>query len=529
MKKTVSLLLTATLLFTLIFCAVGAPASAAETASIKVGGKTYTAEVGSYVEYDLSLSYTGNKLASAQAELAVDFSALNGYTQAELDSKKSSVAPYTSANSVVLRTEKSGRLGYDGYAMNFVNPSGYSFSPAHVVLTLVFKVEKTGTYDLSAKLRYVEDIDGKTVVNGSYGVLDNGFKITESLEPTNLAVPQLSVTNVTDGLKIKWNRVKGASAYRVFYKNSNGWNRLADTADTSYTDDKVTDGDTYIYTVRCVSTDGSHYVSDFYRAGKKQTYHAAPKLTVAYGEDNVKLSWTATKGAAKYRVYYYYNNGWKKYKELTTTSCTDTSLASGYTRTYTVRSLDSKNNFISAYYPGTAIDFHTAPTVSLSLAPDGVNISWNNVPGAEKYRVFKSTGSGWTILQDTAAASYTDKDVQSNNTYTYTVRCINEAGTKYTSTYRAGVSIKYFAAPLLTLGRASNGVSVKWNASAGASKYRLYYLTADGWKKISDITGTSYVDTTVKKGETRTYTMRAMDASGNLISSFYKDGFTITF
>lgn len=530
MKKHLSVFLTAALLFTIILSALGAPAAALkQTATIKAGDKTYTAEIGSYVEYDLSIYYPKSKLASAQVELAVDPSALSGYTQAELDSQKASIAPYTSSSSVLMLSSKSGRLGFDGYVMNFANPSGYSFTSSHVVLTFVFKVEKAGTYDLSARLRYVEDVNGKAIVDSNYNVLDQAFSFTESIEPTNLAIPQLSVTNEPDGLRIRWSKVKGASGYRVFYKGASDWQRLADTKDTSYLDKNVTDGNTYTYTVRCLSSDSSHYVSYFVRDGKKQVFHAAPKLTVSHGEDSVKLSWTTTKGAAKYRIYYFYNGGWKRFKDLVSTSYTDTTLASGYSRTYTVRSLDSKNNFISSYYPGTTIDFHTAPVVNLSLAADGVNVSWANVPGAAGYRVFKYGSSGWTRLADTDATSYIDKNVSSASSYTYTVRCINADGTEYTSDYRAGVSIKYYAAPVLTLSRASNGVSINWNAVTGASKYRLYYMASSGWTKIADITGTSYVDTSIKSGETRTYTMRAMDANNNHLSWYYKEGFTITY
>ncbi len=184
---------------------------------------------------------------------------------------------------------------------------------------------------------------------------------------------------------------------------------------------------------------------------------------------------------------------------------------------------------MSAYYPGVTIEFHSAPTVSLSLAANGVNVRWPNVPGAVKYRVYSYVNKTWTKICDTESNSYLDTNVQSNTSYTYTVRCINEDGTAHTSDYRAGVSIKYYAAPKLTLSAASSGVSIKWNSISGASKYRLYYMTSDGWKKITDTASTSYVDTSIKKGETRTYTIRAMDANGNHLSWYYQEGFTITY
>ena len=75
----------------------------------------------------------------------------------------------------------------------------------------------------------------------------------------------------------------------------------------------------------------------------------------------------------------------------------------------------------------------------------------------------------------------------------------------------------------------SSGVSIDWNATTGASKYRIYYKSADGWTKLADTTETSYTDTTVTSGTTRTYTARAMDSGNNHLSWYYPDGFTITY
>ena len=51
----------------------------------------------------------------------------------------------------------------------------------------------------------------------------------------------------------------------------------------------------------------------------------------------------------------------------------------------------------------------------------------------------------------------------------------------------------------------------------------------NGWTKLTDSTGTSYVDSDVKDGTPYTYTIRAMDANDNHLSWFYTDGFTITY
>ncbi len=69
---------------------------------------------------------------------------------------------------------------------------------------------------------------------------------------TYISVPELvSAKKVTSGVKFTWKAAAGAEKYRVYRKTDGGsWKYLAQTARTSYTDKKVSDGKTYAYTVR---------------------------------------------------------------------------------------------------------------------------------------------------------------------------------------------------------------------------------------------------------------------------------------
>ncbi|MCD8127625.1 MAG: hypothetical protein LUD82_09360 [Clostridiales bacterium] len=94
----------------------------------------------------------------------------------------------------------------------------------------------------------------------------------------------------------------------------------------------------------------------------------------------------------------------------------------------------------------TETTFKVAPPqlISVSNEATGVKVAWNAYSGAVKYRVFrKISGGSWEKVGDTTSTSYTDTTAVSGTTYTYTVRCINSAGTGYTSAYRAGKSITY--------------------------------------------------------------------------------------
>ena len=527
-KRIICTLLMLTLILSLL--SITAPVSAdTATATVRVGGQSYTVAVGDFVEYDISLSYPAKKLSSAQIELPVDFSGLSGYTQDELDQFTSRIAPTTKDSVVALRFDGDGAVVNSGYVMNFCSLNGIDFGTEQTALSLIFGVEKAGTYDLSAKVRFVEDIDGKTIVDSNYNCTDTAFKYTESLYDVDLEAPKVSVATGAGGMRISWEPVPRASLYRVYYKGSNGWTKLTDTTETAVLDTEVSSGNRYTYTVRCLSADGSRFISDYDHDGKSAVYYPAPILKLSNGEDCVNISWDPVDYASSYRVYYKNGGSWTKLTDTTGTSCRHEGVVSGTDYTYTIRSMDSSGKHLSWYYDGFTIKFIKAPDIKLSNAADGVKISWDKVDGAVKYRLFYYGSRGWTRLADTAETSFVDTDVTSSYNYTYTARCITEDGSEYTSDYRPGRSIRFYAAPILSLKNGEDNVRLSWNAITGASSYRVYYKGGNGWTKLTDTADTSCTDGNVVSGREYTYTIRAMDGNGNHLSWYYADGFTIKF
>ena len=270
---------------------------------------------------------------------------------------------------------------------------------------------------------------------------------------SNLATPKISKTeNVNGGVKISWNKVNKAEVYRVYYKGSKGWTRLADTTSTSYTDSKVASGKTYTYTVRCLNKSKNKFTSGYDSKGAKATFIATPKISKTENVNGgVKISWGKSNGAEKYRVYYKGSKGWTRMVDTTSTSYIDKDVSSGKNYTYTVRCINSSaTKFTSGYdSKGKSVKYISAPKITKAESVDGgVKISWNKSNGAEKYRVYYKGSKGWTRMVDTTSTSYIDKDVSSGKNYTYTVRCINSSATKFTSGYDSkGKSVKYISAP----------------------------------------------------------------------------------
>ena len=347
----------------------------------------------------------------------------------------------------------------------------------------------------------------------------------------NLPAPQITgLANTTGGIKISWNKVDGAYGYRLYYKPaSGGWKRFKDTTATSFTDSGVVPSKTETYTIRCIDKNGNT-ISGFNSTGWSKKYTpAAPtvsKLDITTG--GIKLSWNKIAGVYGYRLYYKPAlGGWKRFKDTTATSFTDSGVSPNRTETYTIRCIDKNGNTISSFNSNGWSKKYTpvAPTISkLENTSGGIKISWNKIAGVYGYRLYYKTSSGgWKRFKDTTATSFTDSGVSPNRTETYTIRCIDKNGNTVSGFYSRGWSKKYTpVAPTITrLSNTSKGVSVTWNKIAGVYGYRLYRKYDGGsWTKVKDTTSTSFTDSGAKKGKKATYTVRCIDRKGKTVSGF---------
>lgn len=348
---------------------------------------------------------------------------------------------------------------------------------------------------------------------------------------TFLSAPVTSSVYVNNaGAVIKWNKVNGAAKYRVFYKTGNGnYAKLTDTTSTSYTWSGAKVGTKYTFTVRCLSSDGKNCTSA-YNQGKEITVLSMPKISsIRAVNSGTQINWTKVSGAEKYKVFRKTGNGaWSIIGTTASTSFTDTKAAKGTQYVYTVRCVSKDGKIYTSGYSETGMKFTALATPkisSLSAASNGVKIEWNSVAKAEKYEVFRKTGSGsWVHLTTTNATSFLDTTARSGKKYSYTVRCISADCRTYTSGYdTAGKSISFVAAPKLSsVSATSTGIQISWGKVSGAEKYRVFRKTPNGnWTTIGNTAYTNFTDIQAKKGTTYFYTVRCVNKSGNSYTSAY--------
>ena len=327
--------------------------------------------------------------------------------------------------------------------------------------------------------------------------------------------PKLTVANHSTGIITSWNEVTAAESYNIYRKVSGGsWKLLNNVTGTSYLDKTAEDGVTYSYRVRAKN-------GDVLSSNKKSVSIlrlAKADVTVSNIYEGVSVKWSQVEGADSYRVYRKVPGGsWKTLKTgLTALSYTDTTAENATTYQYAVRAYNATGN--SAYASSDQIMRLEQPKATVANKTNGIRITWNEVEGAESYRVYrKVSGGSWKRLSTEKGTSYLDTTAESGVKYSYRVRAKNG---DTLSSNKLSASILRLSRPNATVANGNTGVLVRWDAVEGAESYRILRKVPDGsWKTIAtDVTELKYSDTTAKSGATYHYAVRA---SGDGVLSTY--------
>ena len=293
------------------------------------------------------------------------------------------------------------------------------------------------TYEYVVRAYY-----GSRTLSASVSVSNNNEwsgSLTESY--VYLAAPELGRTeNTTTGIKVTWEKVSGATGYRVYRKTPNGtWAQVAKISsgateayvDTSST--KLSVGTAVYYTVRAIGSDGVS-LSFYDTTGLYTAYLPAPELVAAeVSSSGTTIKWNAVSTADKYRVYRRSENGsWTQLGEVTGTSYKDTQVKSDSTTYYyTVRSLrtdtvNGRSVTISGAYDTEGITF------SIPVSGNG----WITEDGKTYYGRNGYALTGWQYLSRNGGTYkyYFDPDTGelATNLYSYFGRSYRELDTKIT-------------------------------------------------------------------------------------------------
>ncbi len=420
----------------------------------------------------------------------------------------------------------SGAESYTVYRSQYANGkwSKWESVGSSTTTSYLDKTTKTG-------VQYKYTVRAKNIVGlGAYD--------TKGVSTTYIAAPTVKIANASNGIKVSWSKVSGATGYTVYrseYVNGkwSGWKNMgtAKANKSSWTDKSVKSGVQYKYTVRTVS----NKLKSGYKGTGALMFLSQPTVEIANAATGVNVSWNQIAGAKNYIIYRSEYNAstkkWSGWKTIGTvgevTSHIDTTTSSGVYYKYTVRAVNGGSK--GAYKASAQLLYLAQPTTKIANASNGIKVSWNKVSGATGYTVYRSEyqngkWSSWKSMGTAKATktSWTDKSVKDGVQYRYTVCAVNG---KVKSTYKATAGLVRLQQPTVKVTAQGYDADVTWTKISNVTGYVVYRSElVDGkwvsWQNLGTQAAnvTTFSDKGLESGKTYKYTVRAVN--GKSLSSY---------
>ena len=325
--------------------------------------------------------------------------------------------------------------------------------------------------------------------------------------PTGLSVAPIDYTqaacNIDCSAKLSWTAPAegAATGYKIYRRIAAAETpTLAGTVDgatTSFTDLTATVGQLYLYTVTAVDADGESAESDAVSYRKVENVatkangafsNAVSPLTSGWGNyslDHLNDGNVGTAARLEGAGWFNYVFGVNNYIIAFIRAYADASINSGSN----YQKLVGLRNSVSDSVDMTALITFASRAWSVHKVQDSlVETRWIGLG--------YGGGAGYPILCELEAYGYQPSLLL---------------------TVPSGLATEIV----------DNQVSLSWSAGANASSYKVYRKTDGGeWEVVaSDVTGNSYTDESVERGNTYIYRVAAVSAAGDELSSSERSAF----
>lgn len=348
------------------------------------------------------------------------------------------------------------------------------------------------------------------------------------------AAPKAAVSTIasTGKVQLKWNAVKNAAKYQVYYSTNADFSgaKVFTTTKTSMKHTGAVTGTTYYYKVCAVDANGT--VSAFSPAVSRTCAPAAPKATGSNvtSTGKIRLTWKAVNGATKYEVYRSTSKNGPYTRMFTTTKTTMThaGAAVGTTYYYKVRALTA-NGTASAFSNIVSRTCATVPPQAQGsiLSTGKIQLTWGSVSGAAKYQVYYSTNADFSGAKvfTTTKTSMNHTGAVAGTTYYYKVRAVTSNGKASAFSSVLQLTCAPSAPQISGTGYNSAGKpKITWSAVKGADRYEVYVSTSENgtYRKLTTTAKCSVIHTGAVSGRTYYYKLRAVNQSVGTVSAFSK-------
>lgn len=375
-------------------------------------------------------------------------------------------------------------------------------------------------------------------------------RLAEMIVP--IAPTARAAINITStSFKVSWSPVPLAAEYQFDLSADNfatfvsGYNNRA-VNDTILNLTNLTPNTSYSYRVRAKNTAGASPNSNTIAVTTLMTPPIAPTVTAATNVSSASFTanWSAVNGAASYRLdvtdaLQQFLSG---YNDLLVsgTSQAVTGLTPNNNYWYQVRAVNnggtspnSNQMSVTTAPPAPTLTSPVDVATGVSISP---TLSWNASPQALSYRLQVSTASNFISpavdVSGITSTSYIVSNLPNNTTYYWRVNAYRGSASLFSSTWSFTTIL---AAP--TLLSPSNGAigiqtnpTLSWNASSGATSYRLQVSTDSAFASTlvvnqSNITGTTYGVINLANNTTYYWRVNATNSGG---TSSYSNTWSFT-
>ena len=349
--------------------------------------------------------------------------------------------------------------------------------------------------------------------------------------PTDVAATKGTETSC---IRVNWTAPNGATEYAVYRataNNSRNAQYLENVTVAKYNDTSAIPGVDYWYFIKAKNSSGASGFSDGANGWRK----LAPPESVAASDtllDKVALEWSEVEGATHYRVYRAESIDGEKTalgNWQTARTFNDTTAAAGVTYYYFVVAAVDANGARPSDYSIVEDGMRAVPVTidhleikgDASIAAGGFADYAADAIYTDGHKVENITPDSWEVVGNGASVvggRVSAVAVTENKTVTL-VATYTEGGKTVTGEKSITIAaVKPVAPRNVAVTIAAKGVTLSWNAVAGAASYAIYRDGNAVGRVVpnapGDVPATTYTDSSAIPGVTYSYTVSAANGAG---------------